>query len=242
MITASQLIYYDYIACRLPERVEDGVCPACGGALYDSVAYKFGEKFTNYDLLRAQDTGRVCAACHWFLKQDNVELARVIGRDSKHITARLFGFIAHSDGLYVGTKSNKREWAEYLLRSPFPRVVMIPDSCKKHLFLRARVNPESADGGWVTFETSTFYMTTEAFSELYHHALALYEAGYNKNMLSTGEYVFYPNSDLDAYQRHEPHLASARGSNLLALVVYLITKQDESSSESLESEEESKDD
>lgn len=202
-------------------------CVLCGGDWYPTVATKMATTFTDYDRLNTDNRLVACEACRFMLDEQNKTVQAWTGKE-KPQRPRNYSHILKSGTWHVLSKGQKADMHALLLGS-VPEVAIIATSGQKHLFFKARLNPPDAQAGWVNLEEVCFWMTAEAYADTYAHVSALYDAGYNKASIESGQYVFYPDSDVDVWRAHERAIKPLRGAPLLALAVYLVTKTEDES-------------
>ena len=223
MLTATQLAFQNLFPDR-PFAVSDCICAFCGGVAYGDIKLKLSDKFTNHDKL--YPSGVVCTACAWFMQNDlNAELQAILGKEIPQ-KPRNYSWVVKHGQTRILSKGQKRDIYVALAEPPFPQVACIADSGQKHLMFITPVNPEGCDAGMVRFESHTFFVVGEEFATLGSHVGALYRAGFTKGSILTGDYTFYPNSDMEAFERYEPLVKPYRGSQLLTLVCFLMTKEE----------------
>lgn len=200
------------------------VCALCHGKLHDGRAFRFSEKFSDWDMLATSD--KICAACAWYMTDPNPDLTAKLQRE-KGQNMRNYSHIYITESWHALSKAQKSDIAAFLLSGIVPEVCCIATSGQKHLLFKARVNPPDSAAGWVLYETQQVFVSAAEFKALYARVDAMYQSGYNKQHLLTGAYQFYPDSDLALWREHEPVLRAQRGRALLDLCVYLVTKKEE---------------
>lgn len=224
MVTAPQLLYqkrYDLGECV------EGTCYICGGALYKPLPIKDVVKTTFNDYQNVHTDGTdVCVACQWFMIIDRrTDLQEWLGRD-KAQSPRTYSHIAVGKQWHILSKGQKAEILDLLIGGVMPEVCIIAVSGQKHLFYKARPNPSGQSMGWVLYEEQHVWIDQADFVPLVNHVKALYlpDYGFSKDGILTGRYNFNKPESLDLYLEHEPFVTQYRGSLMLDLAVYLVTK------------------
>lgn len=221
--SATQAIYQTLYP--LPD-VSVGRCYLCNGPAHDSTPAKGVLKvtFTDYDRARGDAEDGICCACTWSLQESNPDAQRFF---PKPLSLRMFSHFLINGIWQAFTKARKREMSTLLLADVMPEVAVVSESGQKHLLFKSRLNPPGQRAGWLLFEQRMVWLDLAAFQSLYAHVDALYQSRFTKEALLTGRYSFFPDTDLKLWREHESFLRSARGSELLALCIYLVTKEKE---------------
>lgn len=223
-LTASQMLYS---ACHsLPDLIGPGTCYLCGGKAYAPVSQRDVLKitFTGFDTARASPDMEICFPCAWSLQEENPDLMQRITTTPR---MRLYSHFVIGGQWLVFTKAHKVQMTALLLQDVFPEVVVIAESGQKHLIYRARANPVGQSAGWVQFEERSVWLERSTFASLYTCVQEMYDAGFSKTAILTGQGMFYPDElRLAIYEKHYETISQARGTQLFELVVYLVTKSD----------------
>jgi hypothetical protein len=219
MNSASQALYRVTSTIKL---ARGDVCQLCGGDGYPVREYRFPDTFTDYPVMRPG--AGVCAACEFWMT-DTDYLRILLGKDKPQFARNYSLFLAEGT-LAVLSKAQKRIMAE-LLYDFMPEVAIIATSGQKHLVFKARLNPLGESAGWLLFEESHVWFNCADYAVLMPSVLALYNAGYTKTQIMSGEYRFAKAFDLALWEAHEDIIRPARGSALLDVCIYLATKQAE---------------
>ena len=222
MLTATQLIFLS--SGRSLGDPVDGRCAVCGGLLYKPSPLKdfLKPSFMDHDVLRGGDF--ICCACAYCWTEYNPDVQRLTGKDKRQ-KFRNYSHFVKSGKWHVLSKANKADMASLLLDGVVPEVGIIAVSGQKHLAIKARSNPPGQARGWVLYEEQQIDFDALHFAYIYELVDRLYQAGYTKQGILTGEYVFYPTSDRKVWLEVEPLLRPWRGDLHVDLAVYLCTKE-----------------
>ena len=226
MFSANQLIYYRVLGNTIPpEPVSDSHCYLCGGDALSPIPTKkaLGSKFTDYASARGDiDTG-VCEACVWSLTDKNADIGKHFG---KTLGLRLFSHTVDDNNEWrIYSKAHKADIVETLFRGVIPQICIISTSGQKHLLFKARVNPQGQSTGWVMFENEHLMLDAGHFAQVYQHVDALYQAGFNKDTILSGNIFIHKREYVEVWRTHYPAIALLRGQAILELAVYLVTKK-----------------
>lgn len=227
-MSATQRLYS--LLYPLPES-SDGRCYLCGSPAYAPQPLKALIKptFTDFGLARGDANAGICCACAWMMEEFNVDMPP--SGTGKATAPRLYSHFLADGQHYILSKAHKADMAALLLGNFMPEVAIVAVSGQKHLGYRARVNPTGQRAGWVQFEEQAIWLDLEQFGKLFGSVAALYQARFTKDSLLTGRYKFYSDSDSVLWRSHENLLAPRRGSAVLELAVYVVTKQGEPDAE-----------
>lgn len=224
-LTASQVIFRARCGA-LPGTRDDKSCYLCGGATYAPQALRALIKptFTDFDVARGDLNAGICCACAAALNEQDVDLQRLLGREKPQRPRNYSHFVKNG----AWTPYSKAQKADMIgaLWDAVPEVAIIAVSGQKHLAFKARVNPPGQAVGWLMFEEQHVWLDLDLFRATFQRVSALYAAHFNKESILTGRYSFYPDSDLATWKRCEPALRAIRGGAVLALAVYLCTRDD----------------
>jgi len=199
-------------------------CYLCGGPVWEPIPAKFRDTFVDYDKARAPLSPHICQACAFSMQERSTTLAKRVGKDKPQLMRNYSHIVLHGVW-YPLSKAQKTE--TYALLLQLPEVAVIAVSGQKHLLFRAR------PGLWQVEEQAVIpdVATLQAIME---HVQALYDAGFGKAQIQTGEYSSYmmARCDLAAWQQHETALRRWRGSALFELAIYLVQKTEDVADES----------
>jgi hypothetical protein len=223
MDTATQIIYK--AAGYALDNPADGKCYLCGGIAYASTPIKAVIKptFNDFNAAQGDMSAGVCSACAWTMTQPNPDVQAKTGKD-KPQKFRTYSHLV-KDGVWgVYSKGQKADMLAALLDGIMPEVCIVSESGQKHLAFKAQANPAGQSVGWVQFEEQRFELDLAEFIPLQARIQALYDAGFTKEGIETGNYRFYPDSDMQVFRLHEAAIRNQRGSLTFALALYLTTK------------------
>ena len=165
-----------------------------------------------------------CLACHWAMSNANIDLQEFMRKD-KPQRCRNYSHFRKGADYQPLSKAQKQEMLDLLLAPPFPGVAVIANSGQKHLLPFAPLNPFPIRGyGQVMFENDCFELHLDFFNELVCHCQALYDEGWNKKQIETGQYVYIRGMDIRDWRRHEKSIGPHRGTKTFQLALYLITR------------------
>lgn len=205
-----------------------GLCYFCGGAAYEPTLIKHVIKptFNDFNAARGDMSAGVCVACVWTLVERSEEMQVKTGKD-KLQAFRTYSHFVHGGSWHVYSKGQKANMLALLRTGVMPEVCVVSESGQKHLAFKARLNPDGQPAGWAMLEESIFWLDLNTFNPLQQRIEAMYLSGYSKDSIGSGNYTFYPNSDIALYRLHEPVFKLHRGSATFALALYLTTKPQE---------------
>lgn len=214
--TVPQIIFQ--AAGLLPSSDLRGDCRLCGA--HDTTGFEFAKwvkkTFTNWSDLHPGLI--ICDACEFCCREANEYLTAWVGAE-KPQKMRNYSHIVDASGIWHPlTKSHKRQIYEFLVGEN-PQAVVIADSGQKHLCFRARP-------GWWHFEGLNMEPNPVELIEITNAARALYELGFTKNEIMTGNYSMRSLSragDYKALLEFERSLSGRRGSGYFTLALFLLT-------------------
>lgn len=200
-------------------------CAFCGGLVFEPTKVDEYLKSTFNDYAYLRQSSFVCKACRWFMEDKNHSLMMLLGRD-KPQRPRNYSYIVKDNVVHILSKGNKKD-ISLLLMGTCPEVAIVAESGQKHLFMKARANERGNRSGYVLFEERLFRYDATEYQRVFKLVSEMYAARYNKASILSGQYVFYPDSDIGVYRTNEPELKEHRGSVLFDLCVYLATKAED---------------
>jgi len=233
LLSAAQALYKSRY--KLPDVPPEYRCWLCGGPAFDAqpISAIIRPTFTDSSVARGDADAGICVACAWFMSEQREDLRDWLGKDKLQKPRNYSHFLV--DGAWhVLSKAQKRQMSALLTGEYLPEVAIVAVSGQKHLAFKARLNPppeRNARVGHVLFEEQQLWLNLDDFTPLFSDVNALYQAGYSKTSILSGQYTFYKDSDVDLWRTIEPRLKRARGSATFALAVYLAWLSDESESE-----------
>lgn len=222
MTTAPQLIYHA-LSGHATQDASQQHCMLCGGEAHGARLYRPAPSFTDYDILFPATTV-ICNACAWFLNERNEDLQKWLDRD-KPQRPRNYSYFVRDGQLHILSKAQKRDMAA-LLRDCIPEVACIAISGQRHIVFRCPVNPPGQKVGTIQFEKAILSMGSEEYMRLQDNVNTLYRANYSKQSIESGQYKFYPDSDIELWKDYEARIRPYRGGMLLSLCVYLAWREE----------------
>lgn len=194
-------------------------CYLCAGPVWEPIPARLPDTFMDHDKARAPLSPHICQACAFSMQERSTTLAKRVGKDKPQLMRNYSHIVLHGVW-YPLSKAQKTE--TYALLLQLPEVAVIAVSGQKHLLFRAR------PGLWQVEEQAVppDVATLQAIME---HVQALYDAGFGKSEMQSGDYLPYRlfRCDLDAWHAHETALRRWRGSALFELAIYLVQKTED---------------
>lgn len=188
--------------------------------------------FNNWDKVMVRDATHVCPACCWVTTgrpPDAIRPWSILYREDRpaapsHPAAQASW--AASGRLHAQNKADPTAFVDALLNPPFGRWAMaICDSGQIHVIPFARLNTRR-DVWEVRFERLNVRGTPRSFAAVYGAASRLYEIGFAKEDIATGQphpskLVKY---GIDVWAEQDAVLKSYRGGALMELALFLLRK------------------
>lgn len=195
-----------------------GDCRLCGARNTTGLEFaKWVKKtFTNWSDLHPGQI--ICDACEFCCREANEYLTAWVGAE-KPQKMRNYSHIVDASGVWHPlTKSHKKRIYEFLVGEN-PKAVVIADSGQKHLCFRARP-------GWWNFEGINLEPNRAELIEITDAARALYEMGFSKSEIASGNYSLRALSRAGDFRKVleiEKALAPRRGSSYFTLTLFLLS-------------------
>jgi len=204
-----------------------GRCWLCGGAAYAPVKTEKWVRptFTNFDTARGDWEAGVCEACVWCTRFKSAELAEMLGREKPQNMTTYSHIVARGEWhtLHKGQKSEIR--ALLLADGGLPELAVIAESGQKHIIHLAQLNDVGQRAGFVQLEQDTLHIAQDELAWLLERVECLYHARFSKTSIQSGEYTFYPDSDLEVWREVEDEIRPYRGSGVFDLACWLAQKE-----------------
>ncbi|KZS63114.1 hypothetical protein [Mycobacterium ostraviense] len=213
--------------------VGGAVCAVCGEhadttAMMDRIA---GKNFTDQYWLADPKSDRICTACGWVLTGRPPRTLRMWtivaapGRDLPPSNPK--AWLQGTPGLMLTSRGATRPVVDILTSPPIndPWVVSVAISGQKHVLPFAEVNHGA--GRWqVRMETTTVTSDPAEFAAVLSHARALRAAGHPADaVLALSPRPVKTRDELDTWISHADPLAPYRGSPLLELALWGLTRE-----------------
>jgi len=175
----------------------------------------FSDKFMDYDKL-SSGSGWVCDACLFCISEKSERLASMVGKDKPQRMRNYSHFVLGGEWIPL-SKSDKRRMLGILLS--VPEVAVISNSGQKHLIARSQA------GRW-QFEEQKMVPDTVALGELVGLVEDLYDVGFSKREILSGDYSVrrIMNVDVDWWRELDGRCNVVRGAVMFELAVFLAQK------------------
>lgn len=178
---------------------EDDKCWLCGGeaeGLGHHLKDVITSSFTDTNSAKCLTSKTVCYSCAALMKKEAWELACAKHghspffpvKDGKAPFLSNWMFSSHVFSADGWKRPDRKDLADILLNPPSPPfVVTIADAGKKHVIFRAKVN-NSKDTFFIQMDDETIFIDRILFSKILDLVKIMYESGFSKDSILTGEY------------------------------------------------------